>query len=131
MIVNAAARKAHIKLGKFGEDTAVKLLEYKGYRILARNFRLKSGELDIVALDGLTIVFIEVKTLRQIPGFTPAGNLSLEQMRRNRTTGTIYLNLFGIPHIRSRYDLIEITVDRHKPRKIIDIVHTLDLFPCP
>lgn len=131
MIVNAAARKAHIKLGKFGEDTAVKLLEYKGYRILARNFRLKSGELDIVALDGLTIVFIEVKTLRQIPGFTPAGNLSLEQMRRNRTTGKIYLNLFGIPHIRNRYDLIEITVDRHKPRKIIDIVHTLDLFPCP
>lgn len=130
MFINTAGRKAHLKLGRFGEDTAVRLLKIKGCRILARNFRLKSGELDIVALDGLTIVFVEVKTLRRIPGFTPAGNLSLEQMRRNRITGKLYLTLFGIPEHPCRFDLIEVTVDRHAPRKIVNIVHTLDLFPC-
>ena len=52
----AKGRKAHLQLGVFGEETAVRLLKCKGYRILARNFRLKSGELDIVALDGTTVV---------------------------------------------------------------------------
>ena len=130
MFITPAARKAHLKLGKFGENTAVELLKYKGYCILARNFRLKSGELDIVALDGVTIVFIEVKTLRQIPGYTPACNLSLKQMRRNRATGRLYLTLFGIPENRHRYDLIEITVARNNPRKLVNIVHHLDIFPC-
>ncbi|MBQ9753720.1 MAG: YraN family protein [Lentisphaeria bacterium] len=128
MLINAAGRKAHLKLGKFGEDTAVKLLKIKGYRILARNFRLKSGELDIVALDGLTVVFVEVKTLRRLPGFRPAGNLSLQQMRRNHTTGKLYLALFGITEVRHRYDLIEITVSRQKPGKLLNVTHTLDLF---
>ena len=45
-------RKIHLQLGRFGEDTAVRLLRSKGYHILTRNFRLKSGELDIVALEG-------------------------------------------------------------------------------
>ena len=128
MFINTAGRKAHLKLGKFGEDTAVKLLKIKGYRILARHFRLKSGELDIVALDGLTVVFIEVKTLRRLPGFTPGGNLSTEQMKRNYATGKLYLALFGIPEVRHRYDLIEITVSRQEPQKLLNVVHTLDLF---
>lgn len=128
MNITPAKRKAHLKLGKFGEDTAVKLLKLKGYRILARNFRLKSGELDIVALDGLTVVFAEVKTLRSIPGFTPAGNLSLKQLRRNRSTGKLYLALFGIPECRHRYDLVEITVERRAPRRILEISHTTDIF---
>ena len=128
MFINTAGRKAHLKLGRFGEDTAVKLLKIKGYRILARNFRLKSGELDIVALDGLTIVFVEVKTLRRLPGFTPGGNLSTKQMKHNYATGKYYLALFGIKEIRHRYDLIEITVSRQEPRKLLNVVHTLDLF---
>lgn len=130
MFITPAARKAHIKLGRFGENIAVELLKYKGFYILARNFRLKSGELDIVALDGLTIVFIEVKTIRQNPGFTPACNLSLKQMRRNRATGRLYLTLFGIPDNPCRFDLIEITVDRRKPRKLVNIVHNRNIFPC-
>lgn len=129
MLITPAARKAHIKLGRFGENIAVELLKCKGFYILARNFRLKSGELDIVALDGLTVVFIEVKTIRQNPGFTPACNLSLKQMRRNRATGRLYLTLFGIPDNPCRFDLIEITVDRRKPRKLVNIVHTRNIFP--
>ena len=50
------------KLGLVGERIAVKLLQQKGYRILKKNFQSKLGEIDIVALDGDTLVFIEVKT---------------------------------------------------------------------
>ena len=131
MHLTPGKRKAHLALGQFGEDTAVRLLEIKGYHILARNFRLKSGELDIVALDGLTIVFVEVKTRRIFPGVTPAWNLSLTQMRRNSHAGKHYLHLFGIPEMPCRCDLIEVTVDRRRPRRILELRHTLNLFPCP
>jgi len=50
------------KKGLAGEDAAVLFLEKKGMRILSRNFRCRRGEIDIIALDGETLVFIEVKT---------------------------------------------------------------------
>jgi len=49
-------------LGKIGEDRAVEALEKAGMSIIARNFRSRYGEIDIIALDGDTLVFAEVKT---------------------------------------------------------------------
>jgi putative endonuclease len=48
-------------LGKKGEDRAAQALETAGMSIIARNFRSPKGEIDIIALDGETLVFIEVK----------------------------------------------------------------------
>lgn len=48
--------------GDKGEDFAASHLQQKGYKILHRNFRSKFGEIDIIALDGNTLVFVEVKT---------------------------------------------------------------------
>ncbi|MEJ5312981.1 MULTISPECIES: YraN family protein [Anaerolinea] len=50
------------RLGKWGEDLAVKYLTQKGYIILARNVRTEFGEIDIVAQRGETMIFVEVKT---------------------------------------------------------------------
>jgi putative endonuclease len=119
-------RKLHLELGRFGEDTAVRLLRSKGYHILTRNFRLKSGELDIVALDGTTVVFAEVKTRRQ-NRFSPRSNLSFRQLKRNFATGKLYLSLFGIPEAKKRYDLIEVTVDRKRYRRIVKLTHSLNI----
>jgi putative endonuclease len=48
-------------LGKKGEERAVAALEAKGMKIIGRNYRSKTGEIDIIALDGETVVFVEVK----------------------------------------------------------------------
>ena len=48
--------------GPGGEDEAAHFLEKKGLKIVSRNFRHRSGEVDIIALDGDTLVFVEVKT---------------------------------------------------------------------
>jgi putative endonuclease len=52
---------ARLTLGRRGEDLVADRLERAGWRIVARNARLPSGELDLVALDGTTLVFVEVK----------------------------------------------------------------------
>ena len=49
-------------LGKYGEDLACRELERRGYAIIARRYRRRGGELDIIARDGQTVVFVEVKT---------------------------------------------------------------------
>ncbi|QSB22616.1 YraN family protein [Curtobacterium sp. 24E2] len=50
------------RLGRFGEDQAVKWLQERGFRLLERNWRCARGEIDIVAWDSCTLAFIEVKT---------------------------------------------------------------------
>jgi putative endonuclease len=59
---------ARHELGRLGEQLAVDHLTRRGFRILARNFRTRHGELDIVAFDGTTMAFCEVKTRRLAPG---------------------------------------------------------------
>lgn len=48
--------------GKYGEDLACLFLQKQGYKIIERNFRIRGGEIDIVAVDGETLVYVEVKT---------------------------------------------------------------------
>ncbi|HSX19260.1 MAG TPA: YraN family protein [Candidatus Saccharimonadales bacterium] len=49
-------------LGKYGEDIAAKFLAKNGYKIIERNFRIRGGEIDIIAKENQTLVYIEVKT---------------------------------------------------------------------
>ena len=55
---------AHNELGKWGEDLATAYLEQKGYTIIERDWKSGRRDLDIIALDGNTVVFVEVKTRR-------------------------------------------------------------------
>lgn len=52
----------NIRTGSYGEETATKFLQKKGYSIIDRNFRSRNGEVDIVAVHDNTLIFIEVKT---------------------------------------------------------------------
>jgi putative endonuclease len=105
----AVKRRYHQKLGRAGENAVCKLLEHCGMTILARNWRCRAGELDIVALDGEEIVFVEVKTTRYRPDFTPSANLSFRQRRRNYNAAKVYLRSLDITGRTGRFDLIEVT----------------------
>jgi len=100
------------RLGIRGETTAARLLEMHGCRILCRNYRCRAGELDLVALDGEILRFVEVKSLRRKAGFTPAGNLSLRQRRRNWAAARIYRRITGAQRMEARFDLVEVVFDR-------------------
>lgn len=99
-------------LGRKGEDTAVRYLKDQDCIILNRNWRTKAGELDIVALDGENLVFVEVKTRSFRNDLDLYRTVSLRQMRRNRSAAQLYMKAMNNPPSVGRFDLIEIVVSR-------------------
>lgn len=80
-----------IPLGRYGEQLAVEHLQAAGWQVLDRNWRCREGELDIVARDGQTLVFCEVKT-RSGTGFgAPAEAVTAVKARRIRRLAARYL----------------------------------------
>ena len=68
--------KHNQKVGRWGEETAVTFLSRDGYEILARNARTPYGEIDIIAKQGDTTIFVEVKTLSSSKNFFPEQNVT-------------------------------------------------------
>ncbi len=102
------------RLGQLGEDLAAQHLERMGYRIAVRNHRTRHGELDIVAADGTTLVFVEVKTRRAGPG-APFDALHDRKRGQVRRMAAEYLACVGDrPRGRElRFDAIGVTIDAH------------------
>ncbi len=79
-------------VGRFGEDLAARHLQQAGLTVLDRNWRCADGELDIVAADGATVVFVEVKT-RSASGFgSPAEAVTARKLARLRRLAARWLS---------------------------------------
>ena len=82
-------------LGSEGEDLAVRFLQKKGYRIVARNYKTPVGEIDIIARDGDTIVFIEVKTRTDISFGYPFEAVNKRKRQKLKNLALLYLKRQG------------------------------------
>ncbi len=99
-------------LGAGGEDAAARWLERSGLRILARRFRLRMGEIDVVAEDeDGTIVFVEVKARRGLRFGRPAEAVTAVKRRRLARVAAAFLARCGLSGRRSRFDVVEILPD--------------------
>ena len=102
-------------LGKTGEDLACGELERRGYAIIARRYRRRGGELDIIARDGPTIVFVEVKA-RDGHAFGDAAEAVTAQKRRRITELAIdYLMRHHLSDRPCRFDVVSIHVESGRP----------------
>ncbi len=101
-------------LGRTGEDIAAKYLTKHGYKIIARNFRCRSGEIDIIARDGEYIVFVEVKarTSDRYGAATEAVNIHKQQ--RLKRLATYYLHMTGQLNVNCRFDVVILMPDHNK-----------------
>lgn len=72
----------HLERGIAGEEAAAVLLTGKGYQVLVRNYRVRGGEIDLVCLDGDTVVFVEVKT--RGPGSLGRPDQAVTPVKRRR-----------------------------------------------
>jgi putative endonuclease len=105
-------RAKHLRLGRRGERFAARLLRHQNYEILVRNYNSPRGEIDIVARDGKTVVFVEVKTRYYTTKNRPAAGLRLEQIKRISRAGLYYINSLQHENVLYRFDLIEIICNR-------------------
>lgn len=98
-------------LGKLGEDVATEFLIAQGFNIIARNWRSHRVELDIVARDGQTIVFCEVKTRRSNNCGVPAEAITQTKRDNLRTAALHWLSANSGFKAHIRFDVIGITID--------------------
>ncbi|WP_340690250.1 YraN family protein [Hydrogenobacter thermophilus] len=89
-----------LRKGKEFEDLACKYLESLGYQILARNFYCKGGEIDIIAKDGDTLVFVEVKGAKAKSFGDPAERIDRIKMERLLRCIEEYLSLCHTESVR-------------------------------
>lgn len=101
-----------------GEDKAVEFLEKKGYKILNRNYRSRFGEIDIIAMDRNCLVFIEVKTRRDMSYGRPIEAISKVKIGRILKTLKFYISQKKIYDSDIRIDAIEVLMKNHKNVKI-------------
>lgn len=108
-------------LGAFGEATAARYLRRHRFRILAMNHHSRFGELDIVAREGKTIVFVEVK-LRRVGGYAPAADyVTTDKIRKLRLTAESWLVSNELEDADCRFDIIEVYLDAEGRR--LDRIH--------
>jgi putative endonuclease len=113
--------------GDRGEALAARFLERSGYRLVAANFKVPvgrnskgvqvTGEIDLIALDGETLCFIEVKT-RRSEDFAPVITAVDRRKQRQITrTARVYRRIFGIRGIDHRFDVVTVLMpDNSKPK---------------
>jgi len=95
-------------LGAAGEDAAARWLRDRGYLILACGFRARCGEIDLVAQDGATIVFAEVKTRTSALFGTPAEAVTARKRARIVRAAALYLLAAGWSERACRFDVLAV-----------------------
>ena len=107
-------------LGKLGEDYAAAYLDQLGYRLVAANFTLPIGrnlrgavvtaEIDLVAYDGDTLCFIEVKTRTSDWFAPPQVNVDLRKRRQITRAACVYRQMLGVEDEPHRYDVVTVVI---------------------
>lgn len=111
-----------------GEDAAVERLLSLGYSILQRNWRCRSGELDIVAKHETTIVVIEVRTRTAGGRFgTAAESVDVRKQRQVRATAEVFLHVHRLHDVSVRFDVMTVMINR-MTTQIDEINHIEDAF---
>lgn len=116
--------KHRIELGKSGEEIAASCLVNKGFTIVQRNYRCPSGEIDIVARDGETLVFIEVKTRLAESFGHPLEAVSTRKQQQVCRAALHYLSRNNLMEAQSRFDVIALLGGTENP----EIIHVIGAF---
>jgi putative endonuclease len=110
------ARPPGDALGDKGENVAARYLRDQGMRIITRNYRCDLGEIDIVARDGETLVFAEVKTRVSDETATPEDQVNPAKQHQLTKVGRHYLSRYGVRQPPARFDVVAVIWPRgHEP----------------
>ena len=103
-------------IGKAGEEAALEYLLQQGYHVLERNYRCRFGEIDLIARDGNTLAFIEVKTRRSQRFGPAAAAITHEKQRHLVKASQTYLTQRRQVDALCRFDVVTIDLEAHTLR---------------
>jgi putative endonuclease len=107
--------QARLELGRYGEDLAYKRIKRLGYRKIIRNYRCPLGEVDLIANDGDTLVFIEIKTRRGKPTGYAKEAVNARKQRQLSKVALSYMKSNNCSDAKARFDVIAISIKEDKP----------------
>ena len=110
----------HQKFGEKSENLAAWYLKQNGYKIIEQNYRNRMGEIDIIAREKKTIVFVEVKSRKSIRYGSPKLAVTLKKQRKISMVALYYLKSTQQIDSKARFDVVAITSNRDEPQ--IEIV---------
>ncbi len=117
-VSNVEALAPHLALGRRGEELAADYLRERGFQLVAANFKLNVGrtrrgavvqaEIDLVAYEGATLCFVEVKTRASDWYAAPEANVDLRKQRQITRAARAYRRLLGLKDTPHRFDVVSV-----------------------
>jgi putative endonuclease len=121
-------KKETLPTGRRGEVLATEFLVEQRYIIVEKNYRKPYGEIDIIARDGDTLVFIEVKTRQSTVFGTPFEAVDQRKQRQISRVAQEYLQVHAYFDMPARFDVIGVRLDREN--RLVGIEHLKNAFDC-
>jgi len=120
--MNPKIKKDHRKiLGEKGEKIAEKFLKKNHFKIIEKNYKNRYGEIDIIAMDGDYLVFVEVKTKSCADFSEPETWVDFKKQNQLIKLANFYLSEKDFNDINCRFDVIGITLEKDNKEKIVHI----------
>ena len=111
---------SRMELGSKGEELAVVFLKKRGYTILEKNFRCKFGEIDIIARERKTLVFVEVKTRSSLGFGSPQTSVTRKKQDQLTKVALFYLQKKQLFNCEARFDVV--AVELNSMKKQIELI---------
>ncbi|MGH7827021.1 MAG: YraN family protein [Candidatus Binatia bacterium] len=108
-------KNGKLLLGKEGERLTERFLKKKGYKVVERNYRCPAGEIDLIALDGRVIVFVEVKTRSGHAFGTPSEAVAWWKQKKMIKTAMFFLHEKRLHNRAARFDVVGISWPGREP----------------
>ncbi|MEW6171485.1 MAG: YraN family protein [Bacillota bacterium] len=115
------------QLGEIAEKLAADLLRRKGYKIVIQNYRCRHGEIDIIALDGKTLVFVEVRAKGSTGFGKPQESIGYQKRQKIREVARYYLTYEMQKGSFCRFDVVAVQFEPGS-RKVKELEHIIDAF---
>ena len=106
--------------GARAENAAARFLKKLGYRILVRNFTCDFGELDLIALDGVTLVFVEVRSTEEAEGSRPAESVNSAKQKRLTRLAVYFLQKKRLLNHAARFDVLTVSWPEGRKEPLIE-----------
>jgi putative endonuclease len=103
--------RERLELGKWGEDLALSKVKKLGYKCITRNYRCPLGEVDLIAKDGDTLVFVEIKTRRGRSLEYAKEAVDRRKRRQLSRVALAYMKSNGCADVRARFDVVVINLN--------------------